>query len=123
MIASPNWRIRSESMNILRYLIKNSTVSFLNEKVIKTITDYLKDRANSVRKEAVQLILEIIGQHGQPWVERTIIPKLLPMFKSATFIHRETILLAMEKLIPQLSSECLSKSVFSNVFYLVQDPV
>lgn len=45
------------------------------------------------------------------------------MFKSTTFIHRETVLLAMEQLIPQLSSECLTKSVFPNVFYLVQDPV
>ena len=45
------------------------------------------------------------------------------MFKSQTFSHRETILLALEQLIPKLSAEYLSKQIYSNVFYLVQDPV
>jgi hypothetical protein len=45
------------------------------------------------------------------------------MFKSSTFLHRETILLALESLIPKLSQDCLGKQIFSNVFYLVQDPV
>ena len=45
------------------------------------------------------------------------------MFKSQTFLHRSTILLALEQLIPKLSSDCLNKQIFSNVFYLVQDPV
>lgn len=123
MVASQNWRIRSESINILSYLISNSAVSFLNEKIIKIIIDYLKDRANAVRKEGVRLILDIIAQHGQPWVERNIIPKFLPLFKSTTFIHRETALLALEQLAPKLSADCVSKQILANVFYLVQDPV
>ncbi len=45
------------------------------------------------------------------------------MFKSPTFLHRETLLLALETLIPKLSQECLTKQIFSNVFYLAQDPV
>jgi hypothetical protein len=45
------------------------------------------------------------------------------MFKSSTFLHRETILLALETLAPKLSADCLSKQIFSNVFYLAQDPV
>jgi serine/threonine-protein phosphatase 2A regulatory subunit A len=68
MIANQNWRIRAESINILSYLIKNSPISFLNEKIIKFVTEYLKDRANAVRKEGVRLIIKIIDQHGQGWV-------------------------------------------------------
>lgn len=71
----------------------------------------------------MKLIVKIIEQHGQPWVEKNIIPKLIPMFKSPTFLHRETLLLALETLIPKLSQECLTKQIFSNVFYLAQDPV
>jgi len=123
MVSSPNWRTRSESINILSYLIKNSGVTFLNDKNTKIVIDYLKDKASSVRKEAVWLIIQIIDQHGQPWAEKNIIPKIIPMFKSQTFIHRETILLALEQLIPKLSADCLCKQIFSNVFHLAQDPV
>lgn len=118
-----NWRVRAESINILAYLIKNSPLAFMSEKIVKFVLDYLKDRANAVRKEGVRLIVRIIEQHGQPWAEKNIVPKLLPMFKSPTFLHRETILLALETLIPKLSQECLAKQIFSNVFYLAQDPV
>jgi hypothetical protein len=107
----------------LSYLIKNSGTNFLNEKNTKIVIDYLKDRANAVRKDGVKLIIQIIDQHGQPWTEKSIIPKIIPMFKSQTYIHRETILLALEQLIHKLSADCLSKQIFSNVFYLVQDPV
>jgi hypothetical protein len=123
MMGHQNWRVRAESINILAYLIKNSPLAFINEKVTKFVVDYLKDRANAVRKEGVRLIVKIIEQHGQPWVEKNIIPKLIPMFKSPTFLHRETLLLALETLIPKLSQECLTKQIFSNVFYLAQDPV
>jgi hypothetical protein len=91
--------------------------------VVKFVVEYLKDRANAVRKEGVLLIVKLVEQHGQAWVEKTVIPKLLPMFKSPTFLHRETILLALGTLIPKLSVECLGKQIFSNVFYLAQDPV
>jgi HEAT repeat protein len=123
MMAHQSWRVRAESINILGYLVKNSPITFLSEKVVKFVVDYLKDRANAVRKEGVKLIVRLIEQHGQPWVEKNIISKMLPMFKSPTFLHRETILLSLETLIPKLSQECLSKQIFSNVFYLVQDPV
>lgn len=88
MIVSGSWRTRSESINILSYLIRNSGQNFLNEKITKIIIDYLKDRASAVRKEGVRLIISIIDQHGQPWTEKNIIPKILPMFKSQTFVHR-----------------------------------
>jgi serine/threonine-protein phosphatase 2A regulatory subunit A len=68
MMVNQNWRIRAESINILSYLIKNSPPTFLNEKIIKFIIDYFKDRANSVRKEGVKLVLKVIEQHGQSWV-------------------------------------------------------
>ena len=45
-------------------MIKNSTPTFLNDKIIKIITDYIKDRANAVRKEATKLIILIIDCHG-----------------------------------------------------------
>lgn len=45
------------------------------------------------------------------------------MFKSTTFIHRSTILLSLEQLIPKLSEDFLSKQIFPNVFYLAQDSV
>ena len=57
MVASPSWRNRSESINIMSYLIKNSGPNFLNEKIMKIVTEYLKDRANAVRKEGVRLII------------------------------------------------------------------
>lgn len=50
MMLHQNWRVRAESINILGYLIKNSPLAFLNEKIIKSVLDYLKDRANAVRK-------------------------------------------------------------------------
>jgi len=123
MIASPNWRVRADSIDILYYLIRNSPPAFINEKILKFIIDYLKDRASAVRKESVKLIIKIIEQHGQTWVEKNIIPKFIPLFKSPTFMHRETALLALETLIPKLTIDCLAKQLFSNVFYLVQDPV
>jgi HEAT repeat protein len=123
MIASPSWRVRSDSIDILYYLIRHSPPTFINEKILKFIVDYLKDRASAVRKESVKLIVKIIELHGQGWVEKSIVPKIIPMFKSPTFMHRETVLLALETLIPKLSVDCLGKQLFSNVFYLVQDPV
>jgi len=56
--------------------------------VNKMIVDFLKDRANSVRKEVTKLIAELIDQHGQSWAEKNIVAKLLPMFKSSTYMHR-----------------------------------
>jgi len=50
LVVSPNWRTRSESIKILSYLIKNSQPAFLNEKMLKIIIEYLKDKANAVRK-------------------------------------------------------------------------
>lgn len=123
MMLHQNWRVRAESINILAYLIKNSPLAFLSEKIAKSVLDYLKDRANAVRKEGVRLILKIIEQHGQGWAEKNLIPKMLPMFKSPTFLHRETILLALETLIPKLSPGCLGKQIFPNVQYLAADPV
>lgn len=69
-------------------MIKNSQVNFLNEKIIKFIIDYLKDKANVIRKESVKIIGQCIDQHGQLWVEKNIMIKLLPMFKSPTFLQR-----------------------------------
>ena len=65
MVANANWRTRMESINIMSYLVKNSNASFMNEKIVKIILDYLKDRANSIRKEGVKLIIEVIDIHGQ----------------------------------------------------------
>lgn len=67
-MAHQSWRVRAESINILSYLIKNSPITFLSEKIIKFVVDYLKDRANAVRKEGVKLIMKLIEQHGQIWV-------------------------------------------------------
>ena len=40
-------------------------MNFLNEKIIKFIIDYLKDKANVIRKESVKIIGQCIDQHGQ----------------------------------------------------------
>jgi hypothetical protein len=50
MFVHQNWRIRADSIDIFFYLIKNSPVAFLDEKNIKYVVDFLKDRAYSVRK-------------------------------------------------------------------------
>ena len=60
MVISPNWRTRCDSIKVLTYLINNSPVTFMNEKITKISTEYLKDKANAVRKQGIQLILDII---------------------------------------------------------------
>ena len=32
------------------YLLKNSQLNFLSEKIVKSIIDYMKDKANVIRK-------------------------------------------------------------------------
>jgi serine/threonine-protein phosphatase 2A regulatory subunit A len=44
------WRIRVVSIDFLYYIIKKSGKDFINEKIIKQIMDYVRDRAFAVRK-------------------------------------------------------------------------
>ena len=71
----------------------------------------------------MKIIAQCIDQHGQIWVEKNIMIKLLPMFKSPTFLQRESIVYAIEILIPKFTQEYLSKSIYSSLSQLVQDPV
>jgi hypothetical protein len=40
----------------------------MSQKLNKIIVDFMKDRANSIRKEGTKLVADLIDQHGQAWV-------------------------------------------------------
>ena len=48
-------------MDMLFYFIKKSGVEFINDKIVKLLVDYINDKANSVRKEARNLLVKIQG--------------------------------------------------------------
>ena len=67
MIAHANWRTRSEAITVLTYLIRHSLLPFMTDKINKTILEFLKDRAHSIRREGIALICHVIDHHGLPW--------------------------------------------------------
>jgi hypothetical protein len=77
-----------QSIDLFFYFVQNSGKDFMNEKNTKILLDYLKDRAFSIRKGGIQLLSKVFDHCGQVWFEKTILPKILPMFKSQTFIER-----------------------------------
>ena len=123
MIAHANWRTRGEAITVLTYLIRHSPLAFMTEKINKTIVEFLKDRANSIRQEAIRLICTVVEHHGLPWSEKNLLAKWLPLFKSSTFLHRETALMALESFAGCTSPEYISRSVLPSVLQLVKDPV
>ena len=54
-----NWRVKVSSIDILFYLIKESGPEFMNDKMIKLVMDFIRDPANSVRKEGIKLLQRI----------------------------------------------------------------
>ena len=59
LATNPNWRIRVSSMELLFYLVKQTGIELANDKIIKLMTDYISDKANSVRKEGMKLLVKI----------------------------------------------------------------
>ena len=55
-------------MDLLFYLMKQSGAEFVNDKIIKLITEYINDKANAVRKEGIKLLVKIQEELGSPWI-------------------------------------------------------
>lgn len=50
--------------------------------------DYVRDRANAVRKEGIKLLQKIQLEFGSEWFEKNIMGKVLQISKATNYIHR-----------------------------------
>ena len=75
-------------MDLLLYLIKQSSGSCLNDKIIKLLLEYVNDKANIVRKEGIKLLVKIHCEVGNGWIEKNLLPKILPLAKAKSYIQR-----------------------------------
>jgi hypothetical protein len=105
------WRIRSTSIELLFYMIRKSGRDFMNEKAIKQVMDYLRDRVNAVRKEGVRMLSKIQLEFGTEWLERNLMPRVVQISKAESYLNREVFLEAVEALCPNLSPECMAKHI------------
>lgn len=64
----------------------------MNEKIVKQVMDYLRDKANAVRKQAIQLMGNIQKQFGSEWFEKNMMAKILQSSKATNYIQRQTFL-------------------------------
>lgn len=75
-------------MDMLFYFIKKSGVEFMNDKIVKLLVDYINDKANSVRKEARNLLVKIQGEIGSSWIEKQLFSKLSSLHKAKSYLQR-----------------------------------
>ena len=75
-------------MDLLLYLIKQSSGACLNDKTNKLITEYINDKAHAVRKEGIKLLVKIHCEVGSGWVEKNLMPKIFPLAKAKSYIQR-----------------------------------
>ena len=88
LTSNPNWRIKVSSIDILFYLIKESGPEFMNDKMIKLVMEFIRDPANSVRKEGIKLLKRIQVEFGAPWFEKTMMPQIMKISKASSYIQR-----------------------------------
>lgn len=71
----------------------------------------------------MKLLTNLAKHHEATWFEKNMMPKLLNIFKATSYLQRETILLAMEHLMPALSPEYVQKYIYPAVKDLAADEV
>lgn len=118
-----NWRIRSASIEFLSFFARKMGESFLNDKFSKILLDWLLDRVYGVREAAVNCVRSLAEILGGPWTEKVLFPKIAVLQNNPNYLHRQSVLFTIMKLVGLLSQDALGKTVMPVLVTLHKDPV
>lgn len=77
-------------IDLLTGVISNSF--FLNDQLTTTLVHLAEDKIGAVREKATKLIINIITQQSPQWCDSMLIPKLLWLKDSSSYIERQIML-------------------------------
>ena len=77
-------------IDLLTAVISNSF--FLNDQLTTTLVHLAEDKIGAVREKATKLIINIITQQSPQWCDSMLIPKLLWLKDSPSYIERQIML-------------------------------
>jgi len=118
-----NWRIRAASIEFMSFFARKMGESFLNDKFSKILLEWLHDKVFGVREAAVNCIKSLTEILGGTWTEKVLFPKVAVLQNNTSYLHRQTLLFIIMKLVGLLSQEALAKTAIPVLQSLHKDPV
>merc|ERR1712178_238562 len=97
--------------------------SLFHEQMGSLCMEWLCDSVYSVREAAILNMKKLAEEFGSEWAQSTIMPDMLSMINNPNYLHRQTILRAIEALAPIVGSDVTCSNLLPVVMEASKDRV